>query len=191
MQFTCKWKFIAQSCPTLCDPVDCSLPNSSFHGILQAREYWGGLPFPSPGDLPDPGIEHGLLHSRRILHQLSHQGNNSFSTAKYSYAKLNYFMDFPGGCQCRRSRKEGLISESEKSPGEGNDNPFQYSCLENSMDRGAWQATIQCPKKPDTTKQLRTLGFLLTVFLKYEEYLLCFQKQTGMHPICLKSYRLT
>ena len=47
---------VAQSCPTLCDPVDCSLPGSSVHGVLQAK-YWSGLPFPSPGDLPDPGIE--------------------------------------------------------------------------------------------------------------------------------------
>ena len=35
----------------------------------------------------------------------------------------------------------GLIFGSERSPGEGNGNPFQYSCLENSMDRGAWRAT--------------------------------------------------
>ena len=32
----------------------------------------------------------------------------------------------------------GLISALEKSPGEGNGNPLQYSCLENPMDRGAW-----------------------------------------------------
>ena len=38
------------------NPMDCSPPDSSVHGILQA-EYWSGLPFPSPGDLPDPGIE--------------------------------------------------------------------------------------------------------------------------------------
>ena len=37
----------------------------------------------------------------------------------------------------------GLIPGSRRSPGEGNGNPFQYSCLENSMDRGAWQATVQ------------------------------------------------
>ena len=47
---------VTQSCPTLCDPVDCSPPGSSIHGILQARILeW--LPFPSPGDLPNPGIE--------------------------------------------------------------------------------------------------------------------------------------
>ena len=51
---------VAQSCPTLCDPMDCSLPGSSVHGIFQAI-YWSGLPFPSPGDLPNPGIEPGSL----------------------------------------------------------------------------------------------------------------------------------
>ena len=44
------------SCVQLfCDPVDCSPPGLFVHGIFQAR-YWKGLPFPSPGDLPDPGI---------------------------------------------------------------------------------------------------------------------------------------
>ena len=38
--------------------MDYSLRASSLHGILQ-QEYWNGLPFPSPGDLPDPGIEPG------------------------------------------------------------------------------------------------------------------------------------
>ena len=47
---------VTQLCPTLCNPIYCSLPSSSVHGILQAR-YWSGLPFPSPGDLPDPGID--------------------------------------------------------------------------------------------------------------------------------------
>ena len=36
----------------------------------------------------------------------------------------------------------GSTSGSGKSPGEGNGNPLQYSCLENPMDRGAWQATV-------------------------------------------------
>ena len=45
-----------QPCLTLCDPMDCSPPGSSVHGILQAR-MWSGLPFPPPGDLANPGIE--------------------------------------------------------------------------------------------------------------------------------------
>ena len=49
---------VAQLCLTLCDSMDCSLPSSSVHGIFQA-EYWSGLPFPSPRDLPNPGIKPG------------------------------------------------------------------------------------------------------------------------------------
>ena len=47
---------LLQSCPTLCDPMDCSPPASTVHGIFQARILeW--VAFPTPGDLPDPGIE--------------------------------------------------------------------------------------------------------------------------------------
>ena len=47
---------LLQSCPTLCGPMDRSLPGSSVHGILQARILeW--VAFPSPGDLPNPGIK--------------------------------------------------------------------------------------------------------------------------------------
>ena len=47
---------VAQSCPTLCDPMDYSLSDSSVHGIFQARVLeWA--PFPSPRELADPGIE--------------------------------------------------------------------------------------------------------------------------------------
>ena len=48
---------VTQSCPNLCDPVNCSLPDSSVLGILQTRIPKSGLPFPSPVDLPDPGNE--------------------------------------------------------------------------------------------------------------------------------------
>ena len=47
---------VAQSCPALCDPMDCShqaLPSMEF----SRQEYRSGLSFPSPGDLPDPGME--------------------------------------------------------------------------------------------------------------------------------------
>ena len=48
----------AQSRPTLCNPMDCSLPGSSVHGIFPARqEYCNRLSFPPPGDLSNPGIE--------------------------------------------------------------------------------------------------------------------------------------
>ena len=47
---------VAQSCQTLCNPMGCSLPAPSSTGFSR-QEYWSGLPFPSPGGLPNPGIE--------------------------------------------------------------------------------------------------------------------------------------
>ena len=50
---------VVQSCPTLCDPIDCSLVahQAPLSMGFSRQEYWSGLPFPSPGDLPDPGIK--------------------------------------------------------------------------------------------------------------------------------------
>ena len=48
-----------------------SPPDSSVHGFLR-QEYWSGLPFPSPGNLPDPGIEPQSLNCGQILYRLSH-----------------------------------------------------------------------------------------------------------------------
>ena len=53
---------------------------------------------------------------------------------------------FPGGSEVKASAcnegDPGLIPGSGRSPGEGNGNPLQYSCLENPMDGGAWWATV-------------------------------------------------
>ena len=53
---------------------------------------------------------------------------------------------FPGGSDSKESACNvgdlGSIPGSGRSPGEGNGNPLQYSCLENPMDRGAWQTTV-------------------------------------------------
>ena len=53
---------------------------------------------------------------------------------------------FPGGSDGKESAchagDPGSIPGLGRSPGEGNGNPLQYSCLENSIDRGAWQATV-------------------------------------------------
>ena len=58
------WKCVCvytQLCLTLCDPMDCSPPGSSVHGVSQAR-ILERLPFPSPGDLLEPGSNSCLLH---------------------------------------------------------------------------------------------------------------------------------
>ena len=56
------------------------------------------------------------------------------------------FMGFPGGSVVKNlpanAGDEGSIPGLRRSPGEGNGNPLQYSCLGNPMDRGTWQATV-------------------------------------------------
>ena len=63
-------------------------------------------------------------------------------------------MDFPGGSDGKASACNvgdlGLILGSGRSPGEGNGNPLQYSCLEKSMDGGAWWATVHGVSKSQT-----------------------------------------
>ena len=54
-----KGKSFSQSCPTLGEPMDCIAYQAPLSMGFSRQEYWSGLPFPSPGDLPDPGIEHG------------------------------------------------------------------------------------------------------------------------------------
>ena len=63
-------------------------------------------------------------------------------------------MGFPGGSEDKASAfnagDPGLIPGSGRSPGEGNGNPLQYSCLENPLDRGAWWATVHWVTKSRT-----------------------------------------
>ena len=65
------------------------------------------------------------------------------------------------------ARDLGLIPGSGRFPGEGNGNPLQYSCLENSMDRGAWWAIVPGIVESDATEQLlhtQTHTFMLPTF---------------------------
>ena len=69
--------------------------------------------------------------------------------------RLVLVLGFPGGSDGEESTcsagDTSSIPKSGRSSGEGNGNPLQYSCLENSMDRGAWQATGG-RKESDTTE---------------------------------------
>ena len=85
-------------------------------------------------------------------------------------------MGFPGGAVVKNlpvnveaAGDTGSIPQSGRSPGGGNGNPFQYSCLENFMDRGAWQATVHGVSK-SRTRLTRMLFYLLFTLL----LILCF-----------------
>ena len=62
-------------------------------------------------------------------------------------------MGEPVGLLCDAG-EAGSIPGPGRSPGVGNDNPLQYSCLENPMDRGAWQATVHEVRESDMTERL-------------------------------------
>ena len=64
-------RLVTQSCPTLCDPMDYSLPGSSVHGDSPGKN---GLPCPPPTIFQTQGLNPGLPHCRQILNCLSHQG---------------------------------------------------------------------------------------------------------------------
>ena len=66
----------SQLCPTLCDPMDCSLPGSSVHRILQARILeWVAMSF-FQGIFPDQGSNLGLLYYMQILYHLGFSGGS-------------------------------------------------------------------------------------------------------------------
>ena len=79
--------------PTLCDPMDYNLPGSSLYGISR-QEYWRGLPFPSPGDLPNPGIKSafptvaGGFFTTKPLGKPSQ--DNRLTKTSYSPAKFTF-----------------------------------------------------------------------------------------------------
>ena len=89
------------------------------------QEYWSGLPFPSPEDLPDPGIEPGSPALQADSLPSGFPGGSDSKPFAYNVGDL------------------GSIPGLGNSSGEGNGNPLQYSCLENSMDREAWQAPVR------------------------------------------------
>ena len=112
---------VAQSCPTLCDPMDCSPPGSSIHGILQAR-ILEQVTMPSSRASSQP----------KDRTQVSHIADGFFSIWATRGA-------FSGGAVVKESAytagNMGLIPVSGSSLGVGNSNLLQHSCLGNSMDR--------------------------------------------------------
>ena len=86
-------------------------------------------------------------------------------------------LDFPDSSVGKKSAcsagDPGLIPGSGRSPGEGNGYSLQYTCLENSMDRRAWQATVYRVTESDTIEQLTLLLLLLLLLSRFSRVRLC------------------
>ena len=85
---------------------------------------------------------------------MSKEIENEEAKQRETVRKIENFPSSASGreptCQSRKHKKTGSIPESGGSPGGGQGNPLQYSCLENSMDRGASQATFHRVEKSQT-----------------------------------------
>ena len=113
----------AQSCPTLCDPVGCSLPGFSVLGIFQARILeWVAIPFSRSSSWPRDWILASCI-GRPIPYHLSHLPVNIYGLPQWLSSKESAF----------NAGDAGLIPGLGRSLREGNGNPLQYSFLENSM----------------------------------------------------------
>ena len=115
--------------------MDCSPPDFSLSIEFSRQEYWSRLPLPSPGDLPDPGIEpqSPTLQADSLL---------SEPPGKPQNRKQLLFQMFCGTKAVTMTTRVTEIGVQYTRVGEGNGTPLQYSCLENPMDGGAWCAAV-------------------------------------------------
>ena len=107
---------------------------------LPRQEFWSRLPFPSPGDLPDPGMEPMSLKSAVLAGRFF-----ITSTASSSVSPSG----FPGGSVVKNlpvnagdTRDKSSVPGLGRSPGGRNGKLLQDSLLENPMDRGVWWAQV-------------------------------------------------
>ena len=127
---------VTQSCLTLCGPMDCSLPGSSVHGIFQVRVLeWVAISFSRGSSWSKDWTR---VSSIVDWHFTVWAPREVLNVSQHNY-KLLLKVHLPIQ---EDAGEEGSIPGLERSPGRGNGNLFKYSCLENPMDRGAWQTTV-------------------------------------------------
>ena len=106
------------------------------------QEYWSGLPLPSPINEAQNPWEKERKAERRIAEK-RREAKGKGEKERFAYLNADF-----------QRIARGLIPGSGRSPGEENGNPLQYSCLENSIDWGAWLATVHEVTELNTTKHL-------------------------------------
>ena len=76
-------------------------------------------------------------------------------SSKDEYGPPHWFSGKESACNAGGAGHSGSIPELGRSPGGESGNPFQYPCLENSMDRGGWQFTVHSIAESDTTEVIK------------------------------------
>ena len=134
----------------LCDPTDCVAYQAPMSMGFPRQECWSGLPFPSPGGLPDPGTKPASAAWQAGSSPLSHVGSPRAFWVILNASWLPWWLN--GKESACNAGGHDSIPGLGRSPGEGNGNPFQYFCLKNSMERGAWQAIFHRVTKSQTQR---------------------------------------
>ena len=99
---------VTQSCPAPCDPMDCSLPGCSIHGIFPARVVeWVAISF-SRGIFPTQGLNPGLPHCRQMFYLLSYQGSPQITI-------LDFILGFHGEVKVKVTQCPTLCDPTTKS----------------------------------------------------------------------------
>ena len=127
---------------TLWTVVYQALPSMRF----SRQEYWSWLPFPSPGNLPNPGTEPGSPAWQADSKVWATSGSLSHLSLSI-HASIHPFtrqvLHISDGKESACTAGDpGSVPGLGRYPGERNGYPLQYSCLEDPMDREAWWATV-------------------------------------------------
>ena len=150
---------IAKSCPTHVTPRTVARQAPLAIGFLRpeyCNECGEGMPFPSPGDLPDPGIKPKSPALQENSLPWCHQGSllpkwlatnywrtvQSFSQHSTKVLLPRQLSSKESTCNAGAAKDTDSILGLGRSPGQGNDNTCHCYCLENPVDRGAWWATV-------------------------------------------------
>ena len=120
---------------------------------LHASTAGGGGSIPGQGTKIPHALGTGQKKKRREVYLFGN--TNKVITELKTFRSVSYRIEgFPGGSEVKASASNagdpGLIPGLGRSPGEGNGNPLQYSCLENPVDEGAWRATVHGVTKSQT-----------------------------------------
>ena len=132
-RFLCPWDFPGK--------------NTGVGYLFFSKAYWSRLPFPSPRDLPRRPRDQ--IQVTRIT------GRFFTNIYKYSYTHQVALVIKNPLANAGDAREPDGVPGSGRYLGEGNDNPLQYSCQENSVDRGALQTTVHGVAESGRTERIQ------------------------------------